>query len=130
MTMRLIGEDVTTGVRDSFKDELKKGPSKRHDLGKHFLGVSTGTLGLFAALLKFAVSNPSLDFWTIGCFSALLLATVLALYMSLPIVVEITENLDLFEKYNEIMREIFYLSSFWTLLWLVGFVLGLIKLFK
>jgi hypothetical protein len=130
MTTRLSGEDVASGVREAFKDELKKGPSKRHEMGKHFLGVSTGTLGLFAALLKFSVSNPSLDFLTITCFAALLLATIIALYMSLPIVVEVSDKLDIYEKYNEIMRGVFRLSSTWTLVWIAGFVTGVLKLFQ
>ncbi|WP_283436914.1 hypothetical protein [Pseudomonas helmanticensis] len=130
MSMRLNGEDVASGVRDAFKDELKKGPAKRHELGKHFLGVSTGTLGLFAALLKFSVASPSLDYLTVSCFAALLLATLIALYMSLPVVVEISGDLDVYDKYNEVMLSVTRLSSVWTLVWIFGFVIGVVKLFQ
>jgi hypothetical protein len=129
MTMRLKGEDVAAGMRDAFKDELKKGPSKRHELGKHFLGVSTGTLGLFSALLKFSVPNPDLDFLTISCFVSLLISIVVALYMSVPFVVEVVGELDVYDKYNEVMRGVFHSSVIWVLAWVVGFLFGIVKLF-
>jgi hypothetical protein len=128
--MRLRGEDVAASVRDWIKEDIKKGPSSRHDLGKFFVGVSTGTLGLFATLLKFAVEHPSLDFLTIACFFTLLLSVVVGLYMALPNVTRVEEDMELYAEYNSIVGLIFQLITAWFTLWIIGFVLGAVKLFQ
>ena len=40
----LKGEDVASSVRDWLKEEIKKGPGSKNDLGKFYFSVSTGTL--------------------------------------------------------------------------------------
>jgi len=128
--MKPRGEDVASSVRDWLKEDIRKGPSSKHELGKFFVGVSTGTLGLFATLLKFAVQNPSLDYLTIGCFSALFLSTILGLYMAVPDVLRLRGHTDLYLTYDRIVRSTIALMLFWFLLWAVGFVLGVAKLFS
>lgn len=128
--MKLTGEDVASSVRDAFKDEIKKGLSKRHELGKYLIGVSTGTLGLFATILKLTEANPVIDKAALGCFGALLLSTFISLYMSIPNVVHITPALDIYDDYNRIVRSTAQLMSFWVLFWIIGFALGVFKLFN
>lgn len=127
--MKLRGEDVASSVRDWLKDDIKNGPSSKHELGKFFLGVSTGTLGLFATLLKFAVASPSLDCLTVGCFLTLLLSTVVAVYMAVPTIVQINTNIELYAAYSKSIRSIKLLMALWFGLWLVGFCMGTVKLF-
>ena len=128
--MKIRGEDVASSVREWIKEDIKKGPSTRHELGKFFVGVSTGTLGLFATLLKFAVKDPSLDFLTIACFAALLLSLVVGLYMALPNVTRVREGMELYDEYNSIVHLIIKLIAAWFVLWTVGFILGGAKLFQ
>jgi len=123
------GEDIASAVRDWVKDDLKKGPSTKHELGKFFTGISTGTLGLFATLFKFAVAQPKLECLTLACFAVLLISAAVALYMAIPNVVNITATMNLYDEYNRIIRSIVGLMALWFGLWLVGFSLGLIKLF-
>lgn len=127
--MKLRGEDVASSVRDWFKDEITKAPSARHELGKFFMGVSTGTLGLYATLLKFAVANPSLRGMTSACFLALLLSALVGLFMAVPNVVRVTSDLELYDEYNKIVRSTRFLMVLWVATWLTGFVLGTLKLF-
>jgi len=127
--MKPTGEDVASAVRDWLKEDIKSGPSFKHELGKFFLGVSTTALGLFATLLKFAVEKPTLDFLTITCFLFFALSTVIGLYMARPPIVFVTADLDLYEKYNEIVNRTITLMNLWFALWLVGFVTGIWKLF-
>ena len=128
--MKLRGEDIASSVRDWLKEEVKKGPSSRHELGRFLLGVSTGTLTLFVALLKFAVVNPSLDPTTVGCFVAFLLASVVGLYMAIPSVLRIKTNLELYEAYNKAIGSFIRLVVLWFILWVVGFCLGSWALFS
>lgn len=128
--MKLRGEDIASSVRDWLNEEVKKGPSSRHELGRFLFGVSTGTLTLFVALLKFAVVNPSLDFTTVGCFTMFLLASVVGLYMAIPNVLRIKTNLELYEAYNNAIGSFIRLVVLWFSLWVVGFFLGSWKLFS
>ena len=82
--MKIRGEDIASSVRVWLKEDIKKGPSSKNELGKFFFGVSTGTLGLFATLLKFAVEKPTLDCLTVLCFLLLLVSCIVALYMAVP----------------------------------------------
>lgn len=128
--MELRGEDVAASVRDWIKDDIKKGPSSRHELGKFFVGISTGTLGLFATLLKFAVKEPALDWLTGICFVLLLLSVVVGMYMAVPNVTKVREDMELYSEYNAIVGLILKLMSAWLVLWALGFVFGVAKLFQ
>lgn len=128
--MKLRGEDVASSIRDWLKEDIKKGPSSKHELGKFFLGASTGTLGLFVTLLKFAIEKPALDWLTACCFSSLLISIIIALYMSVPYVVRVKKDIELYSKYNKIIRTIVGLIIGWFVFWVVGFSFGVIKLFS
>ena len=128
--MKLRGDDVATSVRDWIKEDIKKGPSSRHELGKFFVGISTGTLGLFATLLKFAVKEPKLDAVTATCFVLLLLSTVVGLYMAVPNVTRVREDMELYGEYNSVVRTILKLMCAWFVLWGLGFCFGTAKLFQ
>ncbi len=128
--MKIRGEDVASSVRDWLKEDIKKGPSSKNELGKFFFGVSTGTVGLFVTLLKFAVKEPTLDCLTILCFLLLLVSCIVALYMAVPYVVRVHKDLELYSEYNKIIRSIIVLMIGWFLLWLLGFLFGVIKLFS
>jgi hypothetical protein len=128
--MRVHGEDVASSVREWVKDDIKKGPSSRYELGKFFFGVSTGTLGLFAGLLKFATPVPSLDALTISCFAALLFSMLVAIYMATPIVTRISRDIELYSEYNRIVLLVVKFIVLWFGLWVIGFILGAIKLFQ
>lgn len=128
--MKLRGEDVAASVRDWIKEDIKKGPLSRHELGKFFVGVSTGTLGLFATLLKFAVKEPQLDMLTVACFVALLLSTIIGLYMAIPNVTHVREDMELYAEYNSVVKLVIILICAWFLVWTLGFILGAAKLFQ
>ena len=127
--MNPTGEDVASAVRDWLKDDIKSGPSSKHDLGKFFLGISTGALGLFATLLKFGVETPALDFLTLSSFILFSLSALIGLWMARPPIVVVTAELNLYKKYNEIIRKTVVLMNIWFVLWLAGFVCGIWRLF-
>lgn len=127
--MNLRGEEVAASVRDWAKEDIKNGPPSRVELGKFFFTVSTGTLALFATLLKFAVDKPSLSLLTVGCFLFLLGATGLGLYMAIPYVLRIRGETDLWTEYERLIHSTVFLMYLWFVLWLIGFVLGVVKLF-
>ena len=101
--MRPRGEDIATSVRDWLKEDIKKGPSSKYELGR-FFGVSTTTLSLFATLLKFAVEDPVLDRLTVTCFGTLYLSAITALYMAKPYFLRVTQEFNLYKAYNRIVR--------------------------
>lgn len=123
------GEDVATAVRNWLNEELKTSPTLIHPLGKFFLGASTGGLGLFATLFKFGRESPSFDCRVIICFLALGFSSLVAMWMAMPPVTKVTENLDLYKRYNELVGRTIMWMWIWFILWLVGFTVGLLELF-
>lgn len=130
MTLRIRGEDVASSVREWIKDDIKKSPSARVELGKFFVGISSGSVGLFATLLKFATEAPTIDYLTSGCFALWLLSMGLGLYMAIPKVLSIRSDLDLYEVYNGDVKGTVKLIQGWASLWLLGFIFGAVKLFS
>lgn len=128
--MKITGEDAASALRDWIKEDIKKGPSFSHELGKFLFGVSTGTVTLFVALLKFAVTAPTLDLLTGACFGFLLASGVLALYMAKPYVVKLSGNFDLAAKYGSLIKWSVSQMWVWYVLWVIGLLLGCAKLFE
>jgi hypothetical protein len=128
--MNLKGEDVASSVRDWLKEEIKKGPGSKNDLGKFYFSVSIGTLALFATLLKFAVVSPSLDAGTCSCFLILLLSSGVALYMAIPSILRLNADTELYSAYNKMIDSIVVQTGIWFAFWITGFVVGTIKLFS
>lgn len=121
--MRPKGEDIATAVRDWLKDEIKNASSIRHDLGKFYFGVTTGTIGLLISLKKFGGSGK-LD-WPFGFSLAILfLAVILALLMTIPKFWKIGGKTELYQKYNEHVKRIAVFIGCWFILWLAGAFAG------
>ena len=128
--MKLKGEDVASSVREWVKEEIKKGPSSKNELGKFYFSVSTGTLALFATLLKFAIDKPKLDLATSVCFISLLLSSAIALYMAIPTVLRLDSQTELYSAHKKMIGSIVTLTGWWFALWLLGFAIGVVKLFS
>lgn len=127
--MRPRGEDVASAVRAWLIDEIKGASSRRYDLGKFFLGLSTGTLSLFATLLKFASEHRELNSGTITCFIVLLFSALIGLLMALPTVVRVRSDMNLYTDYDDTVRSTLRLTIIWSCSWLAGFFFGVFELF-
>jgi len=130
--MRPRGEDVASSIRGWLNDDIKNGPSTRGELGKFFFGVSSGTLGLFATLLKVAVDAPAFDSLTISCFLALFASALIGVHMTIPPVLKITDKgeMDIYKEYDKIVRSTIFFMYFWLGIWGIGFFAGIAKLFS
>ena len=127
--MKVRGEDIASAVRDWLKEDIKGASAHRYDLGKFFVGLSTGTLSLFAALLKFATDHPTLNSSTLLCFFFLLASACIGLALAMPRVIRVGEKTELYDEYGQCVRTTIYLTAAWAVLWMIGFVLGVLELF-
>lgn len=128
--MKARGEDISSAVREWFKSEVANGSTLRHDLGKFFFGASTGALGLFITLFKFATETPVFETLAVICFGCILISIVVSIYMAIPIVFRHQADTDLYDKYNDTARSTLLLILVWLALWVTGFIVGTIKLFN
>jgi hypothetical protein len=125
--MRPRGEDTVSALYDWVKEEIKKAPAIRHDLGKFFFAVTTGTVGVIISVEKLSGStkvDKSLGI-SLVCFFA---AIIVALLMAIPKVWNLTGETDLFHEYNLYVKRIIQFIVAWFLIWLLGTVFGIYAL--
>lgn len=121
--MKLKGEVVRAGLDDWVKAELKEGPRQHYDLGKFLFSVSTGTVGVIAAVEKLG-TNPSLDLPMLGSAITLMISAAVALKLAIPRKHEVGDQTDLLGEYNTQIKAIRCHLFCWVPLWAIGVVLG------
>ena len=121
--MKLKGEDVSDGLREWVKSELKDGPKQGYDLGKFFFSVSVGTIGALAAIEKL---NPnSVIDWPMLLGLAFLFASVLvSLSLARPRKHSLGGETDLLVLYEKQIDSVLCHMRVWAALWFIGTLLG------
>src|SRR3989304_7627465 len=110
--MYLKGEDVTEGLKDWIKTELKEGPRQGYDMGKFFFTVSVGTIGAIATIEKLnAVSK--LDFPMFISLFILFVSIIISLNMVRPGAIRIDGDTDIYEEYVKCMNRIISHGLYW-----------------
>lgn len=117
--MKPTGEEVASSVREWMKEEMKKGPSLIHELGRFFFTVSSSTLGFVIALDKITTKVGSTGLLILS-FAMLLLSILIALRMAIPKSYDLDGKSDLFVMYEAHMRRMQVLSVCWFLAWLAS----------
>ena len=121
--MKLKGEVVSAGLDEWVKAELKEGPRQHYDLGKFLFSVSTGTIGVIAAVEKLGAS-PRLDLPMLGSVLTLLISAAISLKLAIPRKHQFGEQTDLLEAYTKQVQAIRCHLFWWAPFWTVGAVLG------
>ena len=81
--MKLRGQDTVDAIREWFKEEVKKAPAVRMDLGKFFFGVSTASMGVVVGFKKLG-ERLSLDWTTAASLLLLGVSSMIAMLMTTP----------------------------------------------
>lgn len=121
--IRLRGEDAADAMREWVRDDIKRGPGQRHELGKFCFTVSAGTIGAIAAIEKLNASS-SVDFAMALAFGLLFVSTVVGVYLASPRRVEVGGETDLEALHRKEIREVVCTVWAWFGLWLVATVIG------
>lgn len=121
--MKLTGQEVNDSIKDWIKKDIKEGPSKAYDLGKFFFSVSTGTIGILIVIEKLN-SISKIDTPLIISLLFLLISTIIAITMTTPSVVAIGEDVDLYNKYKESVKDIVKRVWIWFFIWIAGIFVG------
>lgn len=118
-------EDTTSAMREWLREEIKRGPGRRAELGKFFFAVSTASIGFFVAVKKIdllIVSIRPLD--RIALF-LMCLSTLVALLMIIPGFRLVRRPPDLPREYQ---RQVLWLLAYillWSVVWFVGIMSGI-----
>ena len=121
--MKLKGEDLSAGLIDWVKSEIKEAPKQAYDLGKFFFTVSVGTVGALAALEKL---NPDskMDTPMLAALAILLASVLIALSLAIPRKVQVGGETDLLAAYNRIVDQAIFRVFLWFVVWLIGTLVG------
>lgn len=121
--MNLKGEDVSVGLREWVKSELKDGPKQGYDLGKFFFSVSAGTIGALTAIEKL---NPqsAMDRPMVLGLIFLFLSILVSLNLTRPRKHSLGGEVDLLTLYEKQIDSVLCHMRVWTVLWFAGTLLG------
>jgi hypothetical protein len=121
--MRLKGEDVSAGLREWVKAELKDGPKQGYDLGKFFFSVSAGTIGALATIEKL---NPTavMDRPMLFGLALLFASVIVSLNLARPRKHSLGGEVDLLTLYEKQIASVRSHMWVWTVLWLIGTLVG------
>lgn len=121
--MKLRGEDVSDGLREWVKSDIKEGPRQAYDLGKFFFTVSVGTIGALAAIEKLNVTSR-MDSPMVGAFVALFLSILVAINLARPKKRRLAGDTDLLTEYEKQIDVVLRQVWAWFVLWLLGTLIG------
>jgi len=121
--MKLKGEDLSSGLVEWVKSEIKETPKQIYDLGKFFFTISVATVAALAALKK-VNTNATFDLPLSIALIALLLSMLVALDLARPRAVLLAAGADLLNEYTEQVERATKRGTYWLVLWLVGTVIG------
>lgn len=121
--MKLKGEDLSAGLVDWVKSEIKEAPKQAYDLGKFFFTVSIGTIGALAAIEKLK-PVATLDLPMYGALAVLLASVLIAFTLALPRKSQVGGDTDLLAAYNKIVDQAIRRVVIWFVVWLIGTLIG------
>jgi len=121
--MKLKGEDLSSGLVEWVKSEIKETPKQIYDLGKFFFTISVATVAALAALKK-VNTNATFDLPLSIALIALLLSMLVALDLARPRAVLLAAGADLLNEYTEQVERATKRGTYWLVIWLVGTVIG------
>ncbi|HEY3138802.1 MAG TPA: hypothetical protein VGL29_22455 [Blastocatellia bacterium] len=121
--MKIRGEDVSEGLREWAKSELKEGPKQGYDLGKFFFSVSAATIGAIAAIEKLN-STAKLDRPMVVGLSLLFVSILVSIHLVLPRKHALGGETDLLMEYNRQINRVIRCVWLWFILWLAGTLAG------
>lgn len=127
--LRPKGQDLVNAVTDWSKKEVVDSSSAASDLGKFFFGVSSGSAGLIAVLVKVGGAPQFNMIPLAGSMVLYLVSVVFCVFMVQPRVWSMNGNTDLFDEYRKSVHRVLFFTWSWFLFWLIATILGAAALF-
>lgn len=123
-------EDTTSAMREWFRDEIRRGPGARADLGRFFFAMSTISIGFFVALKKIDLLTSSIRLLDQISLLLMCLSTLVALLMIVPGFRLLSRPRDLSREYQrQVLRLLAYILL-WFGLWFLGIMSGIWSLLR
>lgn len=117
--LKLSADEVAESLKKRQLNDIENFSSIILDIGKFLFTVATTSIGILVAITKFTETNWGFSAWaSVVCFSA---SSVVALFIIMPLPVNIGKNTDVQKIYNNMV----ILSAILLVLWLVSWMLGI-----
>lgn len=118
-------EDTTSAIREWLREEIRRGPGARVDLGKFFFAISTISIGFFVMLKKIDLLTSSIRLLDRLSLLLMCLSNLVALLMIIPGFRLLSGPADLSREYQrQVLRLLAYILL-WFGLWFVGIMSGI-----
>jgi hypothetical protein len=118
-------EDTAAAIRDWVRDEIKRGPGVRVDLGKFFFAVSTISIGFFVTLKKIDTFSSSVRLLDRISIFLMCLSILVALLMILPGFRLLSGPPDLSGEYRKHVHRLLAYILLWFVAWFPGVMSGI-----
>lgn len=129
MRMKLDKSNIEEGINSWVKEDLKRGPTLRYELGRFLFGVSSGSVGILISLERLSSQSLLIDYKLSFALLMLLLSSILALKMAIPVTESITEETELITLYRKQIQSIEDLTKWWFVSWLIGLLISMWSLY-
>ena len=84
--MRPTGQNIASAIQEWIREEIKRSASIRHDLGKFFFAVTSGTAGVIISIEKLSGSaklDKNLGISLVLFFAAMIVALIMAIGLAI-----------------------------------------------
>ena len=122
---RVEPEEVIAALREWAREEVKRGPADRRELGRFLFTVSSATIGILLTLARLAPNDASSISATLFVSLLTLMASILtAIYMAKPQVWKVGAGTSLLKEYSRQVEHVETESLVWVVSWGIGTLLG------
>jgi hypothetical protein len=122
---RIEPEEIVAALREWAKEEVKRGPADRRELGRFLFTVSSATIGILLTLAKLGPADARGISPTLVVGLLVLLGSILtAIHMARPQVWRAGPKTSLLEEYNRQVAHVETESLLWVVSWGMGTLLG------
>lgn len=123
--MDVNDEDRTSAIREWLREEIKRGPGARVDLGRFFFAVSTISIGFFVALKKIDLLTGRMRLLDRISLLLMCLSVLLALLMIIPGFRLLGGKPDLAREYRRQVLRLLVHTLLWFAVWFFGIMSGI-----
>jgi hypothetical protein len=127
---RIEPEDILVALRDWAKEEVKRGPADRRELGRFLFTVSSATIGIILTIAKLVPGDSTGISANLFVSLLILLVSILtAIYMAKPHVWRAGARTSLLQEYQKQVEHIETETLVWVVSWVIGTILGVMAIF-
>ncbi len=122
---RIEPEEIIAALREWAREEVKRGPADRRELGRFLFSVSSATIGILLTLAKLgSEASSGVSPTLLAALLTLMISILTAVYMAKPQVWRAGAGTSLLKEYSRQVEHVETESLLWVVSWGIGTLLG------